>query len=151
VRWYAQGVTLETLSGIALAGPFFGLLVGLACGATAWLLHESPETGGLFSALAHVSAWLNLLNLVPVLGLDGAQATYALDRTQRWLVLLSALIFFGWLHEIVFLFIALGMAWRLWTGDYARQPSTKTMVQYILLLFSLGLVIYSFPDLSRRY
>jgi Zn-dependent protease len=151
VRWYSMGVSLDTLSGIALAGPFFGLLVAAACGGIALLLHESRISGGLFSALAHVSAWLNLLNLIPVFGLDGAQATYALDRTQRWLVLATSLIFFGWLQEYVFLFIALGMAWRLWAGDYAKQPSTKTMVQYVLLLFTLGLAIYSFPDMTRRY
>jgi len=151
VRWYAMGISLEDLSGIALAGPFFGLLVGVACGVTARLLHESPVTGGLFSALAHVTAWLNLLNLIPIFGLDGAQATYALDRTQRWLVLATALIFFGWLQEYAFLFIALGMAWRLWTGGYPPKPSTKTLVQYVLLLFTLGIVIYTFPDLTRRY
>jgi Zn-dependent protease len=145
VRWYAQGISLETLSAIALAGPFAGLLTAIACGGIAGAA-KSP----LFSALAHVGAWINLINLVPVLGLDGAQATYSLDRTQRWLVLASALIFFGMLHEWPFLFIALGMAWRLWRGGYADKPSTKTLVQYVLLLFALGSVIALFPD-SRRF
>jgi Zn-dependent protease len=140
VRWYSMGMSLETLSGIALAGPFFGLLFGIACaGITA-------ATGSpLFAALAHVTAWLNVLNLIPVLGLDGAQATYALDRTQRWLVLATALIFFGLLQEWMFLFVALGMGWRIWQGGYAEKPSTKTMVQYVLLLFALGLVAWRFP------
>jgi Zn-dependent protease len=153
VRWYSQGVTLETLSGIALAGPFFGLLSALAFGVTARLLHEPHETGGLFSALAHVSAWLNLLNLIPVLGLDGAQATYALNRTQRWLVFATALIFFGWLQEGMFLLIALGMGWRALTGGVPERPSSKTMIQFVLLLFALGLVVYVFPDttLNTRY
>jgi Zn-dependent protease len=140
VRWYSQGISLDTLSSIALAGPFAGLLTAIACGGIAGAA-KSP----LFSALAHVGAWINLINLVPVLGLDGAQATYSLDRTQRWLVLASALIFFGMLHEFPFLFIALGMAWRLWRGGYADTPSTKTLVQYVLLLFALGSVIALFP------
>jgi Zn-dependent protease len=148
VRWYSQGVTLETMSGIALAGPLFGLLSAAAYGATARLLHEPPIGGGLFSALAHVSAWLNLLNLVPVLGLDGAQATYALNRMQRALVLATALIFFVLLHEWTFLLIALGMAWRLYTGGYPEQPSSKTLVHYVLLIFALGVVVYIFPDTS---
>jgi Zn-dependent protease len=144
VRWYSMGISLETLSGIALAGPFAGLLTAIACGAIAGAA-KSP----LFSALAHVGAWINLINLVPVLGLDGAQATFSLDRTQRWLVLASALIFFGMLHEWPFLFIAIGMAWRLWRGGYADKPSTKTLVQYVLLLFALGSVIALFPDTHR--
>jgi Zn-dependent protease len=107
----------------------------------------------LFSALAHVSAWLNLMNLIPVFGLDGAQATYALNRMQRWLVLATALIFFGWLQEGMFLAIALGMAWRIFTGGIPDKPSSKTMIQFVLLLFALGLVVYVFPDttLNTRY
>ncbi len=146
VRWYSMGISLQDLSSIALAGPFAGLLTALVCGGIA-LATGSP----LFSALAHVGAWLNVLNLIPVLGLDGAQATYALDRTQRWLILATALIFFGLLHEGVYLFIALGMGWRLWQGGYADKPSTQTMVRYVLLLFLLGLVIYRFPDTTRRF
>jgi Zn-dependent protease len=79
VRWYSMGVSLDDLSTIALAGPFFGLIFAIVCGGLAAATHNP-----LFSALAHVSAWLNLLNLIPIFGLDGAQATYALDRTQRW-------------------------------------------------------------------
>jgi len=37
------------------------------------------------------------------------------------------------------------MAWRLWRGGYAEKPSTKTLVQYVLLLFALGTVIALFP------
>jgi Zn-dependent protease len=144
VRWYAQGVTLETMSGIALAGPFFGLLFGLVCAGIALGAPNSP-LAPLFEAVVHVTAWLNVLNLIPVLGLDGAQATYALDRTQRWLVFATALIFFGLLQEGVFLFVAIGMGWRLWSGGFAEKPSTRTMVQYVLLLFVLGLLMYRFP------
>jgi len=146
VRWYAQGVTLETLSGIALAGPLFGLLVALVCGGIA-LLTGSP----LFSALAHVTAWINVLNLIPVFGLDGAQATFALDKMQRWLVLATALIAFGLLHEGIFLFIVAGMAFRLWKGGEADKPSTRTLLKFVLILFVLGLVIFRFPDTTGRF
>lgn len=145
VRWYSLGIPLEDLSGIALAGPFFGLLFSFVSAAV-YLWTKDP----LFSALAHVSAWLNVLNLIPVFGLDGAQATYALDKTQRWLVLATALIFFGLLHEGVFCFVALGMGWKLWQGNFAEKPSTKTLVQFVLLLFALGVVMVIFPDTTRR-
>jgi Zn-dependent protease len=146
VKWYSMGVSLETLSGIALAGPFFGLIFALACGGIAWYT-GSP----LFAALAHVSAWLNVINLIPVLGLDGAQATYALDQVQRWLVLATALIFFGLLREYTFCFVALGMGWRLWQGGYAGKPSTKTLIHYVLLLFTLGMTMLKFPAPASGY
>ncbi len=148
VRWYSMGIPLQDLASIALAGPFFGLLVSVVCGAIAFTA-PTGSTRELFSALAHVSAWLNVLNLIPVFGLDGAQATYALDRTQRWLVLATALIFFGLLQEYVFCFVALGMGWRLWQGGHAEQPSTPTLVKFVLLLFTLGVVTYLFPDTTR--
>ncbi len=150
VRWYSQGVSLDTMSGIALAGPFFGLLFGLVCAGIAMAMPNS-SLAPLFEAVVHVTAWLNVLNLIPVLGLDGAQATYALDRTQRWLVFATSLIFFGLLQEAMFLFVALGMGWRLWSGGYPEKPSTKTMVQYVLLLFALGLLMYRFPVPTRAY
>jgi Zn-dependent protease len=144
VRWYQQGMSLESLAQIALAGPFFGLIFATICAAIATFARD-PYLVELFSALTHVTAWLNVLNLTPVLGLDGAQATYALDRTQRWLVLATALIFFGLLHELMFLAVAAGMAWRLWRGGYAAQPSTRTLFNFVLLLFTLGLMMLRFP------
>ncbi|QHN02148.1 site-2 protease family protein [Granulicella sp. WH15] len=146
VRWYAQGTTLETLAAIALAGPTYGFIAALACGVIAIATHSA-----LFAALAHTGAWLNLLNLIPVLGLDGAQATYALNRLQRGLILVTSLIFLAISHEWVFLFIALGMGWRTFTGPEQEKPSTPTMIRYVLLLFLLGVVIYVFPDTGRRF
>jgi Zn-dependent protease len=150
VRWYAMGVSLEQLSGIALAGPTFGLLsAGVFCALSK--ATGEPDGYGLFAALAHATAWLNLINLIPILGLDGAQATYALNRTQRWLVTATALIFFGLLHELTFLLIAGGMGVRLWNGGYPEKPSTRALVQFVLLLFLLGLVAYLFPAATLRY
>ena len=146
VRWYSMGIPLDDLASIALAGPFFGLLTAAACAGVA-VATGSP----LFAALAHTCAWLNLLNLIPLLGLDGAQATYALSRLQRGLVLASSVVMLIVSHEFVFLFVALGMAWRTFTGPEPSQSSTRTMIRYILLLFVLSTVIYSFPDVGRRF
>jgi Zn-dependent protease len=150
VRWYSQGVSLDDLSGIALAGPFAGLLTSVGFGVISSLVHPGWWQN-LFSALAHVSAWLNLINLVPVLGLDGAQAATALDRTQRWLVLVSALGFFGLFHEWIFLAVAAGMVWRLFQRGAAPQPSTRTLVRFVLLLFTLGMAMWRFPETVGRF
>jgi Zn-dependent protease len=149
VKWYSMGVNLEDLSGIALAGPFFGLIVAVVCAAVA--KYTTGDRSGLFSALAHVTAWLNLLNLIPVFGLDGAQATYALDRMQRCLVAATAILFLALSHEWMLGFLAAGMGWRIWQNDVPDKPSTRTLVRYVLLVFALGVVIYAFPDTSARY
>jgi Zn-dependent protease len=149
VRWYSMGITLDALSSIALAGPFAGLLAAAACGAIAF--KTGLGSGSVWGALAHAGAWLNLANLVPVLGLDGAQATHALDRTQRWLILATCVVFFAFLKEGVFLFIAAGMLWRVFTGTTPERPSSATMIRYMLLLFLLGTLMWMVPDTMRRF
>ncbi len=146
VKWYSQGVTLDTLSSIALAGPFFGLLAATAC----WGMYYETKAP-LWGALAHAGAWLNLINLVPVLGLDGAQAALALNRVQRGLILVTCLVFYAWLHEGVFLFVGAGAAWRTFTGFAPERASSATMVRYMLLLFALGTLMWVVPGAMRRF
>jgi Zn-dependent protease len=161
VRWYNMGVNLDALSSIALAGPFAGLLAAAVCAAI-YIAHggslgpQEPDgiyngTSSIWGALAHAGAWLNLINLVPVLGLDGAQATYALNRIQRGLILTATIVFYAFLHEGVFLFIAAGMAWRLFTGPAPEQPSSPTMIRFLLLLFALGAVMWVVPNVGRQF
>ena len=165
VRWYNQGVSLNTLSSIALSGPAAGLMAASTCAivfiAKGGRVGLQEVDGAYFSgassmtliwgALAHAGAWVNLINLVPVLGLDGAQATYALNRVQRGLVLTTTILFYAFLREGVFLFIAAGMAWRLFTGPAPEQPSSPTMIRYMLLLFALGTIMWVVPNIGRQF
>jgi len=152
VRWYqdTMGSSLEDRAAISLAGPAFGLGFAALCGGIALGTGETAVHPGLFSALAHVGAWLNLANLTPAWILDGKKAFLAMNRIQRWLALATTLIFFGMLHEFAFLLVAAGVIWRLFKDDGAEKPHTRTMAQYVLLLFFLGIVMYLFPDPLRR-
>ena len=140
VRWYNMGVPVEGLASIALAGPLFGLAAALLC------LGLYKLTGGpVYLALAHTGAFINLLNLIPVLGLDGAQATYALSRLQRGLVLVSAVVLFALMQQYTFLFLAAGMTWRMFTNDVPEKAGSRTMVYFLLLLFALGAFLRIVP------
>lgn len=144
VRWYHQGMPLSALAEIALFGPLFGLGAALvSIGLFVWT--RQP----VFQAVAYVGAWVNLINLIPVLGLDGAQATYALSRLQRGLLLAACVILFALMHEGVFLFLAAGMTWRMFTNDTPAEESVGTLVSYLLLLFALGAFLYVIPDPGR--
>ena len=144
VRWYNQGMPLGVLAEIALFGPLFGLGAALLSIAL-YVGTKQP----VFEAIAYVGAWVNLINLIPVLGLDGAQATYALNRLQRGLLLAACIILFALMHEGVFLFLAAGMTFRMFTQDTPEQDSTGTLVGYLLLLFALGTFLYVIPDPGR--
>jgi Zn-dependent protease len=156
VRWYSMGVSMDQLAAIALAGPLYGLIAALACLGIAWGTHGPLSE--LFLVLANVGAWINLFNLVPVLGLDGAQATYALSRVQRGLIALTCFLFFGltlnaemnsgWTGgriQWVFLFVGLGMLWRCFTNDEPEKPHTGTMVYFLALILALGFLLYLTP------
>lgn len=162
VRWYNQGISVDQLAAIALAGPLYGLAAALACLALAWGTHGQLSL--LFLVLANVGAWINLFNLVPVLGLDGAQATYALSRMQRGLIALTCFLFFGltlnaemssgWgggRVQFVFLFVGLGMLYRcLFTKDEPEKPHTATMIYFQALILVLGfLLLIPVPALGR--
>jgi Zn-dependent protease len=147
VRWYGQGVSRENLASIALAGPIYGLVAAMACwGIFVW------THAAIFLVLANVGAWINFLNLLPVLGLDGSHATYALSRMQRGLVMATCLLFFaltvtggdllGPTTQWIFAIVGVGMAWRMFTHDLPEQPSTRTFLTFQALVITLGLAVF---------
>lgn len=140
VRWQGFDISVETRAEIALAGPLFGLLAAAGCMGI-YLYTRMP----VFAALAHAGAWLNVINLIPVWMLDGGQAAHALSRLQRGLLLLACVVFFGLTHQMVFLLVAGGMGYRLFTKDVPAEPSTRTMVFYLVLLFVLGALMKMIP------
>ena len=141
VRWYNEGLSLAAIASIALAGPLAGLGAAVVFGSL-YLWTHAP----LFSALTYASAWLNLFNMIPVFSFDGAQATFALSRLQRALMLAACVILFALMREGVFLFIAAGMAYRLFTKDTPAEDSSATLAGYLALLFALGAILYVVPN-----
>jgi len=140
VRWQGMGISLETRAAVSLAGPLAGLLAAVACLFLWW------KTGDpLWAALARAGAWLNLMNLIPIWVLDGGQAANSLDRTGRWAILASAILFGFFFQEGAFFLVALGAAWRLFTKDMAPVPSYRMAAYYIGILCFLGIVLRAVP------
>src|SRR3989454_1596365 len=75
---------------VGLAGPLWGL--GAAAAAYAAYIGTG---GGIWAAIAHFGAWVNLFNLVPVWQLDGGRGFRALTRRQRGIA--AAVIALMWL------------------------------------------------------
>ena len=156
VRWYSQGVPLEDLASISLAGPMYGLVAAVACYGLFVGTHLP-----IFMVLVYVGAWINFLNLMPVLGLDGAQATFALSRLQRGLIAATCAVLFGLTitngdlfgqtTQWIFLIVGLGMTWRCFTHDEPEKPSTKTFLYFQALILVLGVITYKtqFAGMAR--
>jgi len=140
VRWRSLGVSDETRAAISLAGPLAGLISSVAC-AFFYL-----KTGNaLWAALARSGAWLNVLNLIPVWTFDGGQAAAALSRLERLVLLTAALALWLLLRENVFLLVALGAGWRIFTKDLPAHPSPATTTYFLAVLTALGLIMRLMP------
>ena len=66
---------------IGLAGPVWGL----GAAVVAWLVYQI--TGApIWLAIAELTGFLNLFNLLPIWQLDGSRGFHALSQSQRWVV-----------------------------------------------------------------
>jgi len=140
VRWRALGVSLQTRAAVSLAGPLAGLIGSWVC----WLLWL--KTGdGLFAGLARASAWLNLLNLVPVWVLDGGQAALALSRAERILLVVVSLGMLALFRERLFIVIAAGALFRVFIKDAPERSSPGITAYFVAVLVLLAVVMKYVP------
>ena len=72
---------------IGLAGPVWGL--GAAVGAGLMYLVTGAD---IWRAIAELTGFLNLFNLIPVWQLDGSRGFHALNRDERWLVVCAVAV-----------------------------------------------------------
>ncbi|PYO68233.1 MAG: site-2 protease family protein [Gemmatimonadetes bacterium] len=120
---------------VGLAGPIWG--VGAA--AAAYAIYFASRAG-IWGAIAHVGAFINLFNLVPVWQLDGARGFRALTRKQRWIAV--GVIGLAWLltsEGLLVLLLVAGAA-AAWFGDAAQESDGTALLQYTWLVAILSLM-----------
>ncbi|MGA9720769.1 MAG: site-2 protease family protein [Acidobacteriaceae bacterium] len=146
VKWQALGVSQAQRAQIALAGPLAGWLAAAVCAGLYLQTHSM-----LWAALARAGAALNVLNLIPIWVLDGAQAANALGRIAR-LALLCAAVGMWWMGgEGLFLLVAAGVLWRLFTlarpsaQDRPEEQGWDTLLYYIAVMAALALTLHVIP------
>jgi Zn-dependent protease len=119
---------------IGLAGPVWGLCAGLAAlgiyaltGARIWL------------AIAQLTGFLNLFNLIPVWQLDGSRGMHVLARWERW-ALVGAIALALMLTEQRLLFIVGGVAvWRSLQRE-TGPGDTRVLATFVVLVIALSLL-----------
>ena len=117
---------------VGLAGPLWGLGATIAC-AIFWQLTGSPT----WAAIAQVSAFLNLFNLMPVWQLDGGRGFRALSKMQRWIAVAAL----GGLYAItssglLILLLIFGVI-RAVSKDVPDEPDNPMLALYIFLATAL--------------
>lgn len=140
VRWAALGVTAQTRAFVSLAGPLAGWLGAAAC---AWMWWR---TGVAFWAgLATITAMLNVLNLIPIWVLDGGQAIAALNKAERIILATAALLLAIVFGQGIFLLVAGGAGYRLFTKDIPEQPSHAATAYYLAVLTAFAFILKIAP------
>lgn len=133
VRWTAAGVTADTRALVSLAGPLAGAFGAAVCGLI-WLRTQER----LWVALASFSAFINLMNLIPVWRLDGAQAIAAVTRTGRICIALAALVFAAYLSQPLVLLVAVGAAYRAFGKELPAETSSgHGVTAYFIALLAI--------------
>src|SRR3989449_4516850 len=99
---------------VGLAGPIWGAGAAAAAYAVYFATHA-----GIWGAIAHVGAFINLFNLVPVWQLDGGRGFRALTPPPRWVA--TGVIGVAWwlTAEGLPLLLLVAAAAAAWVGDAA--------------------------------
>jgi Zn-dependent protease len=117
---------------IGLAGPVWGLGAALVAFAT-YLVTRAP----IWLAIAHLTGFINLFNLVPVWQLDGSRGFHVLARAERWIlvaVIAAALL----LTEQRLLLIVGGVAtWRALQQN-TGPGDTRILATFVVLVVALS-------------
>jgi Zn-dependent protease len=131
VRWTAAGVTADARALVSLAGPLAGAVGAALCGLM-WLRTQNR----LWLALASFSAFINLMNLIPVWRLDGGQAITAINRSGCISIALASLLLAAYFSQPLPLLVGGGAVYRA----FGKEPAGGLSHSYGLTLYFIALL-----------
>jgi Zn-dependent protease len=122
---------------IGLAGPVWGLGAALA----AYAMHV--VTGApIWLAIAQLTGFLNLFNLIPVWQLDGSRGFHALARWERWALVAAVVVALMVTEQRLLLIVGGVAAWRALQHD-AGPGDTRVLATFVALVLALSFLARS--------
>ena len=135
VRLHQYPVDTTEDAQVGLAGPRWGLGVSLAVFVVARLVHSDA-----LGAIAHVSAWINLFNLIPIASLDGGRGFRALSNQQRLLCAAALGVLFAVTRQGFVGIIALVALYRGFERRKDASANARILIEYLGLAILLALL-----------
>lgn len=93
---------------VGLAGPVWGLTAGLV----AFAVHLATDSM-IWLAIAQLTGWINLFNLIPIWQLDGARGFHALSTAERFLTIMALAVAFAVTGEKLLLLVGAVGIWQV--------------------------------------
>jgi Zn-dependent protease len=136
IRLRAQRLAPHEDARIGLAGPMWGLGAAVAALTAAHL-----GGGPMYAAIAHIGAWINLFNLLPVWQLDGNRGFAALTSAQRWTVVLMFGCGWALAHDGLFVLLVIAAAVRSFDTHAPATGDRGALAQFVFLIAALSVVL----------
>jgi Zn-dependent protease len=127
-----QHVDPLTDAKIGLAGPAWGLGAALA----ALGIYVATEAK-IWFAIAQLTAFMNLFNLIPVWQLDGARGLHALSRSQRWTLVATIAFALILTEQRMLLLVGACAAWRAMQREEG-PGDTRVLATFAALVLVLS-------------
>jgi Zn-dependent protease len=124
---------------IGLAGPVWGLGAAVAA-AIGYGVTHAP----IWMAIAELTGFINLFNLIPVWQLDGSRGFHALSKSERWIVVGIAAAAYAVTGQGMLVLIAGVGVWRALqreSGPGDRQTLATFAVLIVALSFFAGRLV----------
>jgi Zn-dependent protease len=118
---------------IGLAGPLWGLGAALAA-LGVYLISGWPS----WLAIAHVGAWINLFNLLPIWQLDGGRGFSSLSRSQRWLAVAAIAAAWFFTGEGLLLLLLVAGFFQALHAAIPLKSDRVGLIQYVVLVAALS-------------
>jgi Zn-dependent protease len=119
---------------IGLAGPVWGLGAGLAA-AGMYAVTRAP----IWLAIAQLTGFLNLFNLIPVWQLDGSRGFHALARWERWAVVAVILLALLLTEQRLLLLVGGVAVWRSLQRE-TGPGDVRVLATFVVLVIALSLL-----------
>jgi Zn-dependent protease len=132
VRLHQYPIDADEEAQVGLAGPRWGLGISLLVFLLARLMHSDA-----LGAIAKVSAWINLFNLIPIPPLDGGRGFRALGNRQRLVCAAALGAVYAFTHQAFVGIIALIALFRSFEQRKEASDNARILIEYI----GLGLML----------
>ena len=117
---------------IGLAGPVWGLGAGLAAYGI-YLLTDIP----IWAAIAQLTGFINLFNLIPVWQLDGSRGFHALSPAQRWGIVGALAVTFLITEQKLLIIVGAVALWRAFQKQFS-PGDRNTFLTFVVLIGALA-------------